>query len=312
MAYSNFKPTVWSKHIQRELEKATVLQEDCNTEFEGEAKKGERVKILGVARPTIGTYTGQDIGAPEDVPDTAVYLPIDQAKFFNFGVDDVDKAQSVEGLMPALMAESSQALAIERDRYIASLAVEAGGFSNSTSVTTADAAKTAVDKAFVWLWEHDVKIGDDVVITVTPWFYNLFKDKLTTVATDNMEILRKGLVGTYNGARVKISNLLYNDGTDDYLMIRTKKAIAFAGQINETEAYRPEGLFKDAVKGLDTYGAKVVRPKELYVVQAHNSEGGVTDGSSRNQGNQDRRMECGGNSWGRDIGRHGRRVHGVG
>lgn len=79
MAYSNFKPTVWSKHIQRELEKATVLQEDCNTEFEGEAKKGERVKILGVARPTIGTYTGQDIGAPEDVPDTAVYLPIDQA-----------------------------------------------------------------------------------------------------------------------------------------------------------------------------------------------------------------------------------------
>ena len=173
--------------------------------------------------------------------------------------------------MPALMAESSQALAIERDRYIASLAVEAGGFSNSTSVTTADAAKTAVDKAFVWLWEHDVKIGDDVVITVTPWFYNLFKDKLTTVATDNMEILRKGLVGTYNGARVKISNLLYNDGTDDYLMIRTKKAIAFAGQINETEAYRPEGLFKDAVKGLDTYGAKVVRPKELYVVKAHNS-----------------------------------------
>ena len=271
MAYSNFKPLVWSKHIQRELEKATVLQEDCNTEFEGEARQGSRVKILGVARPTIGDYTGQNIGAPEDVPDTAVYLDIDRAKFFNFGVDDVDKAQSVEGLMQALMAESSQALAIERDRYIASLAVEAGGFSNSTSVTTADAAKTAVDKAFVWLWEHDVKIGDDVVITVTPWFYNLFKDKLTTVATDNMEILRKGLVGTYNGARVKISNLLYNDGTDDYLMIRTKKAIAFAGQINETEAYRPEGLFKDAVKGLDTYGAKVVRPKELYVVKAHNS-----------------------------------------
>ena len=46
---------------------------------------------------------------------------------------------------------------------------------------------------------------------------------------------------------------------------------AHAGQINETEAYRPEGLFKDAVKGLDTYGAKVVRPKELYVVKAHNS-----------------------------------------
>lgn len=113
----------------------------------------------------------------------------------------------------------------------ASLAVDAGGFSDSTSVTTADAAKTAVDAAFVWLWEHDVKIGDDVVITVTPWFYSLFKDKLTTVATDNMEILRKGLVGTYNGARVKISNLLYSDGTDDYLMVRTKRPSPSAGQV---------------------------------------------------------------------------------
>ena len=112
MAYSNFKPLVWSKHIQRELEKATVLQEDCNTEFEGEARQGSRVKILGVARPTIGDYTGQNIGAPEDVPDTAVYLDIDRAKFFNFGVDDVDKAQSVEGLMQALMAESAAGLVL--------------------------------------------------------------------------------------------------------------------------------------------------------------------------------------------------------
>ncbi len=76
----------------------------------GEARQGSRVKILGVARPTIGDYTGQNIGAPEDVPDTAVYLDIDRAKFFNFGVDDVDKAQSVEGLMQALMAEARRGL----------------------------------------------------------------------------------------------------------------------------------------------------------------------------------------------------------
>jgi hypothetical protein len=47
-------------------------------------------------------------------------------------------------------------------------------------------------------------------------------------------------------------------------MIRTEKAIAFASQIQNVEAYRPEGLFSDAVKGLHVFGAKVVRPKELY------------------------------------------------
>ncbi len=270
MAYNNFKPIVWSQHIQHELEAASVMQEDCNTEFEGDAKRGTRVKILGVTRPTIGNYTGTDIGAPEELADTEQYLDIDQAKFFNFGVDDVDKAQSIEGLMPALMQESAAALAQERDRFIASKAVEAGKLSESLSITDAAAAKAAVDDAFVWLWSNDVKINDEVVITVTPWFYNLFKEALTALYTDNLDLIKRGIVGMYNGATVKISTNLHNDGTDDYLMIRTKKAIAFAGQINQTEAYRPAQRFQDAVKGLDTYGAKVVRPKELYVIKAHN------------------------------------------
>ena len=37
------------------------------------------------------------------------------------------------------------------------------------------------------------------------------------------------------------------------------------------EPYRPEKQFGDAVKVLDTYGAKVVRPKEIYVIRAHQS-----------------------------------------
>ena len=269
MAYGNFKPIVWSEHIQRALEKAAVLVEDCNKEFEGEAKKGSRVKILGVNRPTIGNYTGANIGAPQTVSDTAVFLDIDQAKFFNIGVDDVDKAQSVEGLMPALMQESAAALAQERDKFVGSLSVNAGGASSSTQVTTAAGAKALVDGAFLWLWENDVKLNDEVVINVTPWFYNLFKESLTALYTDNVEMIKRGIVGMYNGAMVKISTNLHNDGTDDYMMVRTKRAIAFAGQINETEAYRPAERFQDAVKGLDTYGGKVVRPNELYVIKAH-------------------------------------------
>lgn len=268
MAYNNFKPVVWSKHIQSELEKSAVLQEDCDYKFEGEAKCGGRVKILGVARPTIGTYVGQNIGTPEIVPDSSVYLDIDQAKYFNFMVDDVDKAQTVDGLMPALMTEATRALAQERDSYIASLATGAGAFSASAAITTATAAKEAVDDGFTWLWDNGVSVKDDVVLTITPWFYILFKDKLTELYTDNTALIKKGIVGLYNGAQVKMSNNLYSDGTDEYMMLRTKKAIAFAGQINETEAYTPEQLFADAVKGLDTYGAKVVRPKELYVIKA--------------------------------------------
>ena len=58
-----------------------------------------------------------------------------------------------------------------------------------------------------------------------------------------------------------------NDGTDTTL--GSPRAIAIADQIDKVEAYRPETLFSDAVKGLSVYGVKVVRPKELYVIKAH-------------------------------------------
>ena len=44
-------------------------------------------------------------------------------------------------------------------------------------------------------------------------------------------------------------------------------AIDEATQLSEIEAYRPELRFADAVKGLHLYGAKIVRPEELYVLQ---------------------------------------------
>ena len=47
----------------------------------------------------------------------------------------------------------------------------------------------------------------------------------------------------------------------------TRRAVAHASQINEVKAYSPEDLFADAVKGLNTYGTKVVRPGELVVLE---------------------------------------------
>lgn len=52
-----------------------------------------------------------------------------------------------------------------------------------------------------------------------------------------------------------------------YNVLRTDKAIAFAEQIDKVEAYRPETAFQDALKGLYVFGAKIVRPNEIYVIK---------------------------------------------
>ena len=270
MAYSNFKPTIWSKFIQTELEKKCRLVEDCWTQFEGDAKQGGRVKILGIGAPEIFDYVpGTGIPTPSVLEGTSIQLDIDQAKAFNFMIDDIDKAQSVSGLMETLIKEATAKMAKTRDSYVASLAKDSEYSSASTKVTTAADAKKLIDTALLALRENDVDIEDEVTITVSPFFYQLFRDAITELKTNNDELIKKGIVGMYDNCKVKLSNNLYNDGTDDYMLVRTKRAIAFAGGIDETEAYRPESFFADAVKGLNVYGAKVVRPKELYVIKAH-------------------------------------------
>lgn len=267
MAYENFKPTIWSRFIQRELEKKCRLVESCWKQFEGEVKHGKEVKILGVGSPTIGNYTGASIGAPENVEGTDVLLQIDQAKFFNFGVDDVDKVQSVPGLMENLLKEATHKMAVARDSYVASLAAGASYNVEAGEITTTDQARSALDEALLILRENDVDLEDDVVIELAPFFYQLLRNDLAALKTNNDELIAKGVVGMYDNCRVKLSNNLYvNDNT--HMMVRTKRAIAFAGQIDSVEAYRPDDLFCDAIKGLNVFGAKIVRPKELVVLKA--------------------------------------------
>lgn len=269
--YKSFKPTIWSKFIEQTLGKYTVFENDCNYRFKGEVGKGKTVKILGVTRPSIGDYTGEKIADPEVFDGVEQELKIDQAKYFNFMIDDVDEAQSVEGVMEAFIDEASKAMAECRDSYIAEIIAKGADEDMVSEYTLADmdktAVKAAIDKGIQKLWENGVSQKDDITIYLNPAMYLLFQEYITETKTDNNEAIETGILGNYAGAKVKMSNNFYNEEGTEYLFIKTKKAVAFASGIDETEAYRPEGLFSDAVKGLNTYGGKVIRPREMYVIK---------------------------------------------
>lgn len=267
MSYQNFKPTFWSKHIQIELERLCTIADWCNKEFEGEAKKGEQVKILGLGTPTIGDYVpGTPIADPEAVSDNSCYLKIDNAKYFNISIDDIDKAQTIPGIMEKNLLNAAREFATLRDKYVASLAAGVDNAIASGAVSSASAAKKAIDAGILALRENDVPTNMEVVVEV-PWFlYNIFKDNLVELKTNNDKLLEKGIISMYDGCYVRPSNNLHVDeGGNYYCMVRTHDAIAFASGIDKVEAYRPHNSFEDAVKGLNTFGAKIVRPKELSV-----------------------------------------------
>ena len=269
---TNFQQTIWSKSILRSLEKITSLRNHCNFQYEAESKNAKEVKILSVNRPTIRTYTPGTALVRESAADSSQILMLNQYRYFNFEVEDIVKAQSVPGLMEALTDEAGKGLALEGDKYVAEVvktAADGGEIAVSASeiALTKSNAMASVEDGFATLYGNDCKVSDTFYLELAPKVFTTYRQELTELSTNNPEILKKGAVGRINNAYVCIENCLPESTTAHYNILRTEKAVAFAEQIDKVEKYRPEDAFTDAVKGLYVFGAKSVRPNEIYVMK---------------------------------------------
>lgn len=277
MAITNFQQTIWSRKIQHQLETITSLKDHCDFEFEGDIKMAKEVKILGVNRPTIRTYVPGTALTREAGTDSSQLLKIDQFRYFDFEVEDIDKAQSVPGLIEALSKEATAGLSEEADKYVASLVVAEAtnddttvAFGTATDISgVTDGGIALLEGGFKKLYENNCKVSDSYHLEINPEWYTVLRPEIIELDTNNSDLIKKGYVGKYGNALISIENLLGKATRDDQectlAMLRTTKAIAFAGQIDKVEAYRPHDAFQDALKGLYVFGAKIVRPEQIYV-----------------------------------------------
>lgn len=272
MAITNFIPTVWSESLYQTLDKEYVAVSNCNREFEGDIReKGDTVKICGIGNVKVSDYKkNTDMSAPETLSDNATTLVIDQAKYFNFQIDDVDRAQASPKLMEAAMKNAANALANEADKYIYNLYANATRTITCELVTVDNIVDLLID-ARTMLLGANVTDPRDIVIEVSPDIAGLILKAKCNLATDNTDALENGCIGSIGGCKIYVSNnISYSEGMNGgpayKCFARTKRAIAYAEQLSEIDAYRPERRFADAVKGLHLYGAKLVYPNELVVL----------------------------------------------
>jgi len=266
MSYSNFVPTFWTEKIMLENEKLLVLANLCSREYEGQIKgKGDTVKILGIGKVTIKSYTGGSIDSPETIEDTSVFLKIDTAKYFNVGIEDIDKAQSTGNVMDAVMSEAYEGMADAEDTSIGTIMLaEAGESVTCTAAVSKDNARTYLQQAKTKLRKNGVKNSTTICAAVTPEYAEKLEIKQEEIETSNSDVLRNGFEGKVSGIEIYVSNNLPTSSSKDVCFIFTKKrAVTHANQVTKVEAFRPESGFTDAVKGLNNWGTKVVRPKEL-------------------------------------------------
>ncbi len=282
MSVQHFIQTIWSKKIQDDLDEKCKLVADCTRDYEGDCKYAQTVKILAVGDPAINDYTGKTPLNYEEMTDDSQDLVIDVQKSFSFRVNDVDKAQSVPGLPEKFQQKAMHGLALAREKFIGALVAgkaqsSADAVAKNTTYkagaatiivakdNTRASIKEAIDEAIIALREKN--FDDSGLVEIDPRTYKTFKDELIEMKTANDELIKRGVVGTYDNYNVKSTNNVYRDATHVYCIVRSNKAIAFAGQINEVEAGRMQDYFSDYVRGLDTYGAKIIAQDEIVCVK---------------------------------------------
>jgi hypothetical protein len=274
MSVQNFIPTIWSARLNEGFKRNLVYGNCVNTDYEGEIEgQGSSVKINSIGAVTIGDYDkSAGIGKPEELTSEQRTLLIDQAKYFNFQVDDIDKAQANVDLLEEGIKEAAFGLANTADRYIAGFYTEVkagntiGDDTTPIVPTKSDAYDYLVDLGEI-LDESDVP-EDNRFVVVPAWFYGLLvKDPRFT---KEMDVMRTGFVGNIDNMAVYKSNNVPNTtGTKYKIIAGHKSAISFAGQVDSVEAYRPESQFSDAIKGLQVYGAKCIKPEGIAVLTAN-------------------------------------------
>ena len=281
MAITTFIPELWTARLMYALEKSHVATNLVNRDYEGQiTNQGDSVHINTIGAITVSNYTrNTDMTAPETLTTTDQTLVIDQAKSFNFQVDDVDKAQAAGDLVDTAMGRAGYALADVADAYLLGI-IAAGADTNNVIGTKA----APIDLTSSNIYENIVKLrtlmdkanvpatGRSIVIPPEAYALLLLDDRFVKASdsgTANAALLN-GEVGRVAGFQVFMSNNVVTAadggaGSETYYQItaQVRSATTYAEQIVKTEAYRMEKRFADGVKGLHVYGAKVTDGKQI-------------------------------------------------
>jgi len=282
MAISSFVPEVWSARLQRHLDRVLIYAQPTvtNRDYEGEiTDAGDTVNIQKVGNPTIVSYVKGTPMTPERPDGTTQALTIDRDKGFYIQMDDLDAVQVNVPLFDRFTERAGIQMAKTLDADIAARMVAGAGAGNiiATDGTPATIKSGGTYTTFyAFAVEARRKLDLSEASSEGRWMV-VNPDLESRVLLDAQFIpagadeQRTGKIGQIAGF-----DILKTTGTPDspgsggspkanwkVLFGAGNYSVTVATQLVKTEAERLQGLFEDAVKGRNVWGAKVIEPATL-------------------------------------------------
>ena len=296
MSIDAFIPEFWSARQRRFLDAHLVYAGpmQTNRDYEGEFEQaGDTLHLPRISGGgTIKNYTRRvPIDSPEYPDGTAKVLTIDQEKYYNIAMDDVDAVQVNWNMLDAWARRTARNYAVVIDAFVAGrmLAGVAAG-----NILGTDTVPVAIEPA------HTGNPGAAVggVPTYTPYQFavemrrrfmaaNAPMDSRWMVIDEDLEAkfladpkyietndrteTRTGELGRVAGFTILTTTAVPTSPGTGGTPVPNSKVIAGAGndavtvahQLSKLVAYQPDTGFEDAIKGLEVYGAAVIEPETL-------------------------------------------------
>jgi hypothetical protein len=267
MTLTQVQSSVWTAKLLMALQKSLVIAQRrvVNGDYQVElSSDGKEAYIHGLADVSIQNYSKYTALTVEQLTDTRQTFALDQQKAFAFQVDQVDVAQSKPELVQSMMNQAGYLLVESADRYLGSL--YGGGTSIGSALTiTATNVFTRILSAATLLDKNNVPREGRFLILSPDMLEFLLQN--TPYQTAASESVLNGSVSRFMGFDVLVSNNIAKTGTSPtevhHVLAGHPIAWTFASQIQQIESVRRHDMFVDVVKGLFTFGGKIVRPTAL-------------------------------------------------
>tara|TARA_B100000029_G_scaffold500267_1_gene571749 strand:+ start:174 stop:1127 length:954 start_codon:yes stop_codon:yes gene_type:complete len=284
-------PEIYSKKVQIALRKASVAEAVCNTDYMGEIKSfGDTVNIVKEPQIAVSDYTRGATTSSTALTDQELVLTIDQAKYFQFQLDDIEKRFSHINFQSVASDNAAYKLKDAMDENILHhIAVDASSVAANKRGTTS----TPIDVGFAagevdplnemstaskLLDEQNVPEEGRWFVAAPEWYDALANTSSKLLSVDynaGKGSLRNGLVasGLVRGFQMyKSNNCKTHDlsgatpagsATQPCAVWGQMSGISCGSSLKIVESVRSTTTFADIVRGLLVFGRKVLRTEAI-------------------------------------------------
>lgn len=267
MSIESFIPELWEAKMLVAFREQAIFAGLTNREYEGSFSSGDTIHINSPVPIVIKDYKANNrTTEPDPISTTEIEMVIDQEKNFDFYIDDIDRKQAA-GNLSEFATSAAEGLVDDADLHLATLAVT--GSEDLTpvggAVTNAETAWNCIRDMRKYLRKNKVPAAQRVFVANAEFAALLeeYDSKIMRVDTSGTtEGLRQGTIGGILGfTGYNSENLPETDKPQ--IVAFHRSAIAFASQLDKTEAMRGQNKFADRLRGLHVYGSKIVRPSAI-------------------------------------------------